>query len=352
MKKQKIVTIAAAVLIAGTALAETPIGEAVLDTIDTGFEAILDFKEVKGDNEEILPEIISPDEIVLVEETDLIIEEDTLDSESEVPVLAMALSLAGDSEYDIETIRDLAVFEEEYNMDEEAKELLSQWISEGKDARLLMYIYEFWITTNEDISIIEDVYDIFAESYDEDMNLPSNKDLWFEGIFNTLTNNKYGKLTSEEIDEYMNRGLSIDDVKMAERVSRAGKLTVQEILNERVDSKAWSDIAADVYNIPEIGGKTSLEIENIQDILTLTKITNESVASILEKAESASFSELINEHFKESRIKANNKLEACGLIESANEENFAAADESVSETDDVEPEPETDNSEDIIFEIL
>ena len=310
MKKRNILIMLAVLLIAGTAFASPWI------TPDVEME--LEFEEVPnelGDGVEILDEFFDIGNEFNEDIADISEWEINDETVSILSTLSEVVDVTVENKSRFQIIREIASFEEEYNMDQNTREQFEQWLSEGKDYRLLMYIYEFWITTNEDISIISDAYDMFVRNYDEDMRLPANKSLWFEGIFNTLTGNKFGKITSDDIDIYMDAGLSLSDIKLAERISRAGVKNVHEILDDRTNNITWSSIAAEIYDMPELLSYPELDIITLQDILTLSKITGEKADVILARAENSSMEEVMYQHLIESQRKADNTLIIAGLWE-------------------------------------
>lgn len=312
MKKRNILIILVVLLIAGTAFASPWL------TPDVEME--LEFEDVPNwlsDGVEIFDESII-ENIEIYDDEDIGDNREWKISDETIRILSTlseVVDVTVENKSRFQIIREIASFEEEYNMDQSTRAQFRQWIAEGKDYRLLMYIYEFWMTTNEDISIISDAYDMFVQNYDEDMRLPANKSLWFEGIFNTLTGNKFGKITLDDIDTYMDAGLNLSDIKLAERISRAGVKNVHEILDDRTNDKTWSSIAAEIYDMPELLSYPELDIITLQDVLTLSKITGEKADVIIAKAETGSMEETMNQHLIESHRRADNMLIVAGLWE-------------------------------------
>lgn len=325
MKKQKLITLIFILIITTSAFASVPIAE----VIKTGVG------EDQSENTAV-PEDIAVNEPynAMSAKNDFDIMSDPavmaeIQADLQAPALIMALKEKKNAEMDFDTLQELACFEEIYNLGDTEKTRFVSWINSGKDIRLLMYIYEFWLTTEEDFSIIEDVYDMFVDGYDPEMRLPSDKDLWFEGLFNFLSGNKYGKLTTDVVEEYMNKGLKLDEIKMAERMSRTGRMAVNEILEKKSAGTEWSDIAAEVNNIPELHGRSELDIEELQDILTLIKITGKAAPEILQECKNSSTAELLENHYKKSSMRANAKLIANGLWQYDSPEVEASAKEAL-----------------------
>ena len=317
MKKARknVLIVLVLMLIAGTVFANTSIEELTDDV-----EVVFDFEDAPNELEEGVDSRFEEDFSYENEESytdEFDTDNNNWEEGGEAVILANSLAAAVDMvaerENSFQMIREIASFEEEYNMDINTRKQLEQWIAEGKDYRLLMYIYEFWTTTNEDLSIIGDVYDMFVRNYDDEMRLPNNRALWFEGIFNKLTDNKFGKIKSDDIDRYMGAGLSLSDINMAERISRAGVKNVHEILDERANDKTWISIVAEIYDMPELLSYPELDIISLQDVLTLSRITGETADVIITKAENSSIDELMDQHLAESQRKADNALIIAGL---------------------------------------
>lgn len=316
MKKRGIAVIIAAGLVACTAFAGEAIDEVISDA-----EIFFDFQDAPNALENEVESHFEDDIFVENgEETEMEFDADSeWKGDSETVGILSALSVAVDAaekpEKRLEIIREVASFEEEYNMAPDTRAQFGQWIAEGRDYRLLMYIYEFWTTTNEDISIIVDIYDMFTRNYYEGMRLPDNKTMWFEGIFNTLTDNKCGTIESDDIDHYMEAGLDLYDIKLAERVSRAGIKQVHEILDDRATGISWVEIAAEIYNMPELLSYPEMDLMTLQGVLTLSRITGDNAEVILAKTESTTVWDILEQHMYESRRKADNAIISAGLWE-------------------------------------
>ena len=309
MKKQKLITLIFTLILTTSAFASMPIAEVVRNSAgEDRSENTAVSEDIAVDEQYYDVPVengfdITSDPVVMTE----------IQADLQAPALITALKEKKIAEMDFETLQELARFEETYNLSDAEKACFVSWINNGKDVRLLIYIYEFWLTTEEDISIIEDVYDMFVDGYDPEMRLPSDKDLWFEGLFNFLSGNRYGKLTTAVTEEYMDKGLSLEDIKMAERMSRTGRMNVGEILEKKSAGTKWCDIAAEVNNIPELHNRSELNVDELQDILTLIKITGKSATEILKESKNSSAAELLENHYKKGSMRAQAKLIANGL---------------------------------------
>lgn len=311
MNKPKIVLGLVGILAAGTVFAETPLVEKIEETINLGIDVIFDFEELINEEEFLLDDILI-DEIV-----DADIDKKVINTYTqyigidEIAYIAETINTDELNKDEMIELRKIIEFEEKYHMDDDNKIFINNMISNGKNPQLIMYIYEFWLATNEDISIIEELYDMFVENYDEDLRLPSNKDLWFEGLFYSITGGKCGKLTREEIEEYLQGDISIDDITMAEYFSRTGT-DVHDILSEKLSNRSWSDIAASIYHIPALENHDDLSNENILDILTLSRISDTNIVDVIENIENVSAGEVLKREFNAGKMRADNALIAAG----------------------------------------
>lgn len=313
MNKKRMSAAIAALLTAGTVFAETPVGKTVDEAIDDCFEVIFDFEFLDEENpEDSIEEVIIDDSGIAMEDEEVTAgnEEKNTEMELDTELAAVAeVMSAEDSENYLVNLKKVVEFKEKYNMSPDEKAQFDKWIIEGKNPQLLMYIYQFWITTDEDISIIEDVYNMFVENYEEDMRLPQNKDLWFEGIFNNLTGGKYGRLTSDEIDEYLQNGMSIEDIEIAEYLSRRGT-DVHDIIADKASDKEWSEIAADICEIPALAQAKEMEVDTLLDIITLSRISDADIAEVINNLDNIPADEALSSAFDEGKKRAENIITA------------------------------------------
>lgn len=129
---------------------------------------------------------------------------------------------------------DYAYFIIKYNINGNDLKYINSLLENGAPLPCVTSVYKFWLTTGEDISIMADIIDCSDDFWGNN---------WIENAFNYLTNNKYGVIENkEELDEYIRKGLTTEDIYNANILSRKGKKTIQEILKMRIDSKSWSYI--------------------------------------------------------------------------------------------------------------
>jgi len=120
----------------------------------------------------------------------------------------------------------------------EEQAYLLDLIAEHKEPLTIFNIYSFWTDTNEELGIIEQVFNL--------RNNYSGLDFWIEDAFNEVTENKWGVLSVDDIDEYVSKGLSYDDIVLANVLCRKGVLTIKEILDEILSGKTFSEVESEI----------------------------------------------------------------------------------------------------------
>lgn len=316
MKKQKIVTIAAVVLIAGTALAETPVGEAVSSAIDEGFEVILDFREVPGDDEEA---IIS-EEIILVGEgeeiqEDLIQEEvmedidsleqieeekhisddveiqaiisgKTVDLRTELCELKLGLEDKGYSNDKIEeNLIKFALAVNEYSLDKSERELLLLALTMKEDTDLVYDAFGFLKMTPFGADAIDDIY-----------NMIECDGMSIEEAYAVFSGKEDEELSVDDIAYYVANGVSTDDILALYEISLGCDLGVRTMLDNYIEGDSWNKITANAYNID---GNFANWDYSLRTILFGIASARELNISFSELAASSTANEILSESYIE-----------------------------------------------------
>ena len=131
-----------------------------------------------------------------------------------------------DTEEAFHSFHKTALFLGRYCPTEDSFSFIEQMILSGCDPQTTMDIYQFYLTTNEPISIVKQIYDMVYNG-----EPITNRDVVFENAFNKITNNKCGVLTEDDVVAYLEKGLSVDDIMQANLLSRKAVMTIQEILD-------------------------------------------------------------------------------------------------------------------------
>lgn len=157
-----------------------------------------------------------------------------------------------------------SVFLAENEFTKEQLEYINSLLDAGYSEGVIQEVYEFWLTTDEDFSMIGDLCALSNEMYGI---------YWVENAFNKLTNNSHGVLEREDIEVYYEQGLTYEDIYAANILSRRKGQTIQGILDDMLSGKTNSEIITDVGMMPKsrsISGK----IDNVERSVALRIINN------------------------------------------------------------------------------
>lgn len=197
---------------------------------------------------------------------------------------ALAEYMGYDTEEKFEIFHKTAVFMGKYCTTKESFSYVESMILSGCDPDTTMDIYTFYLTTNEPMSIVKEMYDAVYTG-----ETIENRDIVFENAFNKITNNKCGVLTEEEVLQWLEKGITVDDITEANLLSRKGVLTIHEILSLIEKNVGWETI------IEEING------EKIE-LLTEDNISAVTYAMCVSRATDSSVDEILKEDAEEERL--------------------------------------------------
>lgn len=201
-----------------------------------------------------------------------------------------------------------------YNLTDENAEYIAGLIADGYNAREVLACAYFWLDTNEDISIIQKMCDVKAESDKYD-----RISTWVEEIFNYITNDKCGVLSEDDVIAYENDGISHSEIMTANRLCRKGVYTIQQILDRVKNGEKLADIAAEIENAINPSAQNFAEpVSDADEILTYHELgmLGESPAVISEKqaAENKTAEEILEEKSDEVLTKAVASLKEKDLL--------------------------------------
>lgn len=129
-----------------------------------------------------------------------------------------------------------------YSFTPEELEQIYQMAQDGYDLQKTLDIFEFAMDTDHprDFSYVKQLFDYANKHHIMGKN-------WIETAFNGMTNYRGGALTEDDIRQYIKQGLTVEEISAANIMSRSGKKTIQQLLNERVEGKEWGEIIQPVY---------------------------------------------------------------------------------------------------------
>ena len=135
---------------------------------------------------------------------------------------------------------------------------LAGLVNKGYDVNWICSIYHFWLTCAEDREIIESIY-LKAE---QDANIDGR--FWIENAYNAVTNNIHGVLDGGQVQSYLNKGLTIEQMDRANVLSRRGIDTIQEILDKLLAGKTWAEIVNGIYGANTVpDGAADIDVEQL-----------------------------------------------------------------------------------------
>lgn len=206
------------------------------------FADLKDTEELAENNRTILDvneETYAEDEARRAVIDEYISENGAAENNFEAMLLALEASVDNPIEYN-DVLYNYEYLRRVYKLTDEQLDYIAGLIADGRDAMTVMDICYFWLDTNEDISIIENIYEI-KDNYETSK---------FENAFNYITNDKCGVMTEEDVDAYIAKGAAIGDIQMANKLCRRGVLTIFEILDRYLAGESFAALSAEVNGIP------------------------------------------------------------------------------------------------------
>ncbi len=112
-------------------------------------------------------------------------------------------------------------------------------LNDGYTIQTLSQIYDFYLTTSEDEQIISKIAALDEEYWGDN---------WIENAYNEITGEKHGVLDTDDIKNYLDKGLSLEDISYANILCRKGVHTIDEILTMKQNGASWEKINNSVYS--------------------------------------------------------------------------------------------------------
>lgn len=211
---------------------------------------------------------------------------------------------------DYSDIEGYLYFIEKYKPNGEELDIVNNLIENGISMDTIFEVFDFYITTNENADLIDELV-----SYKDVLNGKH----WVENAFNAITEDKCGVLDYDSYMEYIDKGLSMEEISASNILCRKGVYTIQEILEKRENETLWSNIINDVYSkIGEgevfVNPKTGLDDDGLK-LLDLKRTSEIYGASIeeLEKMNEAELAEFIDKQETIYKENVQTKLKNIGI---------------------------------------
>jgi len=216
--------------------------------------------------------------------------------------------------YNFEFIR------EAYALSDDYMDFIADLIMEGRDMEYVLRITYFWLETNEDISVIREMYDLREVFY--------GSSFWMDFAFDEVTSDRHGALTDEDVYDYLARGLDFEDLYVARVLSRQGVMTVHEILDEITVGTSFVELAVEIDSSPSRrrrgrsgasvqrsrSGVRRVQVQDSTNILSarrLADITGENLEVFLEVASIEDIYETVIEQISQNVM---NNLSEQGVL--------------------------------------
>lgn len=189
----------------------------------------------------------------------------------------------------------------------------------GYDFERLMDIYQFLQTTQDrDIALLKPMYETAKGTFESKF--------WVENAYAKIKGWTQNTLTMEEIMEYTNQGITIEEIALVYQLSLLGNCTEREMLDSRVQGVSWAQIFAEACGDPLITDKLMGEdLAAFIPYLNAAQILNQPPSAIVNSGENGiALSTEANEILEDkTQIKATLVEEFCDFsapIQDAKEE--------------------------------
>jgi len=208
-----------------------------------------------------------------------------------------------------QNILSYAVFLAENEFEPHEIEYLNTLLEEGYSEGVIIEIYEFWKTTDEDFSMIGDLCKLSDSMYGIN---------WVENAFNKLTNYSHGVLSVEDIEKYYEQGITYEQICSANILSRKKGNTIQGILDEILSGKDNLEIIEDagVESKNNVGRR---KMENINMMFALKIMNNEhledEIIPLDEEDIETRIADFENKTFRNNVVMARKELAAAGIVQ-------------------------------------
>lgn len=164
-----------------------------------------------------------------------------------------------------------------YPINEEDLTVIKQLVKDGADLTKIEDIYMFLQNSNASLEYLKDMY-----YYGEDVDFYGH--YWLEDAFNYCSGQKEYELSMGEVQKYIDDGMSIDDIRTANIISRSEVKNIQELLAEKKSGKVWGEIIGEVYTDIDLSDIRTQDNGNaILECIRLSRISDMSINQVYDE---------------------------------------------------------------------
>lgn len=161
-----------------------------------------------------------------------------------------------------------------YPINDEELMTIKELVKDGADLSKIIDIYTFLQNSNASLKYIKDMY-----YYGKNIDFYGR--YWIEDAFNYCSGQKEYELSMEEVQKYINEGMSIEDIRVANIISRSEVKNIRELLEEKQSGKIWGEIIAETYTDINVSAVKSTEDGGaILECIRLSKISDEPINEV------------------------------------------------------------------------
>ncbi|MBO5009044.1 MAG: hypothetical protein J6D26_09430 [Clostridia bacterium] len=154
-------------------------------------------------------------------------------------------------------------------------DVINRILESGTTIQSLKQVYEFWLTTDEDFFVVEQICALEDSYFSE---------YWYERAFNKLTNYEHGALSGEELREYQEAGITTDEILAANVMCRKQGQNIYDILDSVIAGTGIEQQAMALYGVDTIPEEGSL-FSDITEIAKSGKASVEAITLMAEETE-------------------------------------------------------------------
>lgn len=321
MKKKFVVMTIAAIAVCGIGVYASGLGDTIISKFSGEQQIIADeytaaFQDENAERESAINEALkNTGTQVSVADGSV---ENKIDKYSQM-LIAMDATISDPAEFN-DLLVDYHYLTEVYELTQEQKDYIADLVIDGCNMSDIIGLAYFWVDTNENISLIKSMYDLKGEF--------AGKTDWYGNAYDKVTDAKNGSLSVEEVKEYMGKGLTAEEILTADKLSRKGVYTINQILDKCCDGRTLLEVANEIQ-----GGKLleadifdneyTLNYSAIEDLDILVNseeisyLAEESQIDIIAQATSeAGINNYAREKRNEKYAKIREELSAHGVLKS------------------------------------